>query len=176
MASSMNRVTLLGNLTRDPELRYVPSGAAVCELGLAINDRRKGPNGDWIEEVTFVDVTLWSRTAEIASEYLSKGSQALIEGRLKLDTWEKDGKKNYKLRVVCDRLHLIGSKGGSGGGGGGRGGASRGGGGPSYDESEAGYSGGGGDSFDDSHGSPPPAGKRESVGHGAPPPNDDLPF
>ncbi len=173
MASSMNRVFLMGNLTRDPELRYVPSGAAVCELGLAVNDRRKNANGEWIEETTFVNVTVWSRTAEIASEYLSKGSPVLIEGRLKLDTWEKDGKKNYKLRVVGERLHLIGSKGGSGGGAGGRGGASRGGSGPSYDESEAGYSGG--DSFDDSHASPPPS-KRESVGHGAPAPNDDLPF
>jgi len=170
MSSSMNRVFLMGNLTRDPELRYIPSGAAVCEIGLAVNDRRKNASGEWIEEVTFVDVTLWARTAEIASEYLSKGSPAMIEGRLKLDTWEKDGKKNYKLRVVGERLHLIGSKGGSGGGGGGRGGASRGG--PSYDESEAGF---GGESFDDSHGSPPPS-KRESVGQGAPAPNDDLPF
>jgi single-strand DNA-binding protein len=172
--ASINRVILYGNLTRDPELKYIPSGTAVCEIGMAMNDRRKGPNGDWIEETTFVDVTLWSRSAEIASEYLSKGSPVMIEGRLKLDTWEKDGKKNSKLRVVADRLHLVGSKGGSGGGGGGRGGASRGGGGPSYDESEAGYSGG--DSFDDSRGGPPPAGKRESVGHGAPAPNDDLPF
>ena len=98
--ASYNRVVLVGNLTRDPELRYIPSGTAVTEIGLAVNDRRKGPNGDWIEETTFVDVTLWGRTAEIASEYLSKGSSVLIEGRLKLDTWEKDGKKNSKLRVV----------------------------------------------------------------------------
>ena len=136
-----------------------------------MNDRRKNANGEWVEETTFVDVTLWSRTAEVASEYLSKGDPVLIEGRLKLDTWEKDGKKNSKLRVVGEKMQMLGGKSGSGGGG--RGGASRGGSGsPSYDESEAGFSG---ESFDDWHGSPPPS-KRESVGHGAPTPNDDLPF
>src|SRR5262249_21226100 len=112
--ASFNRVILVGNLTRDPELRYIPSGTAVTEIGLAVNDRRKGPNGDWIEETTFVDVTLWARTAEVASEYLSKGSSVLIEGRLKLDTWEKDGKKNYKLRVVGERMQMLGGKGGGG--------------------------------------------------------------
>src|SRR6202162_2908762 len=120
--ASYNRVILLGNLTRDPELRYIPSGTAVTEIGLAVNDRRKGPNGDWIEETTFVDGTLWARTAEVASEYLSKGSSVLIEGRLKLDTWEKDGKKNYKLRVIGERMQMLGGRGGGGGGGGGQGG------------------------------------------------------
>ena len=124
--ASFNRVILIGNLTRDPELRYTPAGKAVTELGLAINDRRKGPNGDWIEETTFVDVTLWERQAEVASEYLTKGSPVLIEGRLKLDTWEKDGKKNSKLRVVGEKMQLLGSKGGPGGSGGGGGSASRG--------------------------------------------------
>jgi single-strand DNA-binding protein len=117
--ASFNRVILIGNLTRDPELRYIPSGTAVTEIGLAVNDRRKGPNGDWIDETTFVDVTLWGRTAEVASEYLNKGSSVLVEGRLKLDTWEKDGKKNSKLRVVGEKMQLLGSKGGGGGGGGG---------------------------------------------------------
>ena len=120
--ASFNRVILLGNVTRDPELRYIASGSAVTEIGLAVNDRRKGPNGDWIEETTFVDVTLWARTAEIASEYLTKGSPVLIEGRLKLDTWEKDGKKNSKLRVVGERMQLLGGKSGGGGGGGAPGG------------------------------------------------------
>ncbi len=114
--ASFNRVILVGNVTRDPELRYIASGSAVTEIGLAVNDRRKGPNGDWIEETTFVDVTLWARQAEIASEYLSKGSPVLIEGRLKLDTWEKDGKKNSKLRVVGERMQLLGGRGGGGGG------------------------------------------------------------
>ena len=127
--ASYNRVILIGNVTRDPELRYIPSGTAVTDVGLAVNDRRKGANGEWIEETTFVDVTLWGRTAEVATEYLNKGSSVMIEGRLKLDTWEKDGKKNSKLRVVGERMVMLGSKtGGSGGGGGGggpRGGASK---------------------------------------------------
>ena len=113
MASSMNRVFLMGNVTRDPELRYISNGSAVTEIGLAINDRRKSSSGEWVEETTFVDITLWGRTAEIAGEYVTKGAPLLIEGRLKLDMWEKDGKKNSKLRVVGDRMHLIGSRGGN---------------------------------------------------------------
>lgn len=109
--ASFNKVILLGNVTRDPELRYISSGTAVTDIGLAVNDRRKTATGEWVEETTFVDVTLWGRTAEIAGEYVTKGSPLLIEGRLKLDTWEKDGKKNSKLRVVCDRMQLLGSKG-----------------------------------------------------------------
>jgi single-strand DNA-binding protein len=117
--ASYNRVILVGNLTRDPELRYIPSGTAVTEVGLAVNDRRKNSAGEWVDETTFVDVTLWGRTAEIASEYLNKGSSVLIEGRLKLDTWEKDGKKNSKLRVIGERMQMLGGRGGAGGGGGG---------------------------------------------------------
>jgi single-strand DNA-binding protein len=119
--ASFNRVILLGNLTRDPELRYIPSGAAVCDLGLAVNDRRKGKDGEWIEDVTFVDVTLWQRAAEVASEYLSKGSPVLIEGRLKLDTWQgQDGQKRSKLRVIAEKMQMLGNKGGAGGGGNGQ--------------------------------------------------------
>ena len=122
--ASYNRVVLMGNLTRDIELRYTPNGTAVTDIGVAVNDRRKSADGDWIEETTFVDVTLWGRTAEVASEYLGKGSPIFLEGRLKLDSWEKDGQKNYKLRVVCERMQLIGGRdgGGSGPGGGGSGG------------------------------------------------------
>jgi single-strand DNA-binding protein len=122
--ASFNRVILMGNVTRDPELRYIPSGKGVCELGLAVNNRFKGQDGNFVEETTFVDVTLWGRTAEIATEYLSKGSPVLIEGRLKLDSWEKDGKKNYKLRVVGETMQLLGQRGQGGGapGGGGGGG------------------------------------------------------
>jgi len=115
--ASYNRVILVGNLTRDPELRYIPSGTAVTDVGLAVNDRRKNANGEWVEETTFVDITLWGRQAEIACEYLSKGSSCLIEGRLKLDSWEKDGQKFSKLKVIGDRMQMLGSKGGSGGGG-----------------------------------------------------------
>ena len=112
--ASFNKVILLGNVTRDPELRYISSGTAVTDIGLAVNDRRKTASGEWVEETTFVDVTLWGRTAEIAGEYVTKGSPLLIEGRLKLDTWEKDGKKNSKLRVVCDRMQLLGGRSGDG--------------------------------------------------------------
>jgi len=114
--ASFNRVILLGNLTRDPELRYLQSGTAVADIGLAVNDRRKNANGEWVEEPIFVDVTLWGRTAEVASEYLSKGSPVFIEGRLKFDAWEgQDGQKRSKLRVVGERMQLIGgrSEGGS---------------------------------------------------------------
>ncbi|MBW8885941.1 MAG: single-stranded DNA-binding protein, partial [Planctomycetia bacterium] len=114
--ASFNRVILLGNLTRDVEVRYLQSGTAVADVGLAVNDRRKGQNGEWIEETTFVDVTLWGRTAEVAGEYLGKGSPILIEGRLKYDTWEKDGQKRSKLSVVCERMQMVGAKGGGGGG------------------------------------------------------------
>jgi single-strand DNA-binding protein len=115
--ASYNRVILVGNTTRDIELRYTPSSMAVCDIGLAVNDRRKGANGEWVEETTFVDVTLWGRTAEIASEYLKKGSPVLIEGRLKLDTWEtNDGQKRSKLKVVGEKMQLLGGKGGGAGG------------------------------------------------------------
>jgi single-strand DNA-binding protein len=119
--ASFNKVVLVGNVTRDPELRYIASGTAVTDIGLAVNDRRKTATGEWVEETTFVDVTLWGRTAEVAGEYVTKGSPLLIEGRLKLDTWEKDGKKNSKLRVVGERMQLLGSRGDGPRGGGGAG-------------------------------------------------------
>jgi len=118
--ASFNRVILVGNLTRDPELRYLPSGTAVAEVGLAINDRRKAENGEWVEETTFVDVTLWQRNAEVASEYLTKGSPVLIEGRLKLDSWQtNDGQKRSKLKVVGEKMQMLSSRGGANGGEGG---------------------------------------------------------
>ena len=110
--ASYNRVILVGNTTRDPEVRYTPSGLAVCDIGLAVNDRRKDNSGQWIEETTFVDVTLWGSTAGVAAQYLTKGAPVLIEGRLKLDTWEQDGQKRSKLRVVGERLVLLGKSSG----------------------------------------------------------------
>lgn len=107
---SFNRVILVGNVTRDIELRYTPSGLAVTDLGLAVNDRRKNQAGEWIDETTFLDVTLWGRQAEVASEYLSKGSPVLVEGRLKLDTWEQEGQKRSKLRVVGERMQMLGGR------------------------------------------------------------------
>jgi single-strand DNA-binding protein len=111
--ASFNRVILVGNLTRDIELKYLQSGTAVTEVGLAVNNRRKNQSGEWVEETLFVDVTLWGRTAEVASEYLSKGSSVLIEGRLKLDTWESEGQKRSKLRVVGETMQMLGGRGGS---------------------------------------------------------------
>jgi single-strand DNA-binding protein len=149
--ASYNRVILVGNLTRDPELRYIPSGTAVSDVGLAVNDRVK--RGDqWVDEATFVDITLWGRTAEIANEYLSKGSPVLIEGRLKLDRWEKDGQKHSKLKVIGERMQMLGGRGEGGGGGRSRSQGRDESGGGSYDESEQ-YS-----------------------NVGAPPPSDDIPF
>lgn len=162
--ASFNRVILIGNITRDVEIKYLQSGMAVTELGIAVNDRRKGQDGQWIEETTFVDVTLWGRTAEVAGEYLGKGSQVLIEGRLKLDTWETDGQKRSKLRVVGEKMQMLGGKGGGGGagGGGGRGGNA----GANYDD--------GGD-----YGEPmaaPAAPQRPNRNTPQPPPQDDIPF
>jgi single-strand DNA-binding protein len=123
--ASFNRVVLLGNLTRTPELRHIPSGLAVSDIGLAVNDRRKSATGEWIDEVTFVDITLWGRQAEVACEYASKGSSILVEGRLKLDTWEAEGQKRSKLKVIGERVVLLGSGGNRGGGGDDEGGYAR---------------------------------------------------
>ncbi|WP_347246073.1 single-stranded DNA-binding protein [Thermogutta sp.] len=122
--ANFNRVILVGNLTRDPEVRYTPSGTAVCDIGIAVNERRKSASGEWVDEVVYVDVTLWGRTAEVAGEYLTKGAPVLIEGRLRLDTWEKEGEKRSKLRVVAERMQMLGGRGaGNNVGTGGRAGA-----------------------------------------------------
>jgi single-strand DNA-binding protein len=112
--ASFNKVVLMGNLTRDPEIKQLPNGSAVGQIGLAVNrtwfdkatNQRK-------EEVTFVDVTLWGRDAEVAGEYLAKGRAVLIEGRLSLDTWDDKatGQKRSKLKVTGERLVLMGGKG-----------------------------------------------------------------
>jgi single-strand DNA-binding protein len=118
--ANLNKVMLIGNLTRDPEVRFTPKGTAVAELGLAINRVWYNEQNQKQEETTFVDVTLWGRQAEIAQQYLTKGSPAYIEGRLNLDTWDDKatGQKRSKLKVVGESLQLLGSKGGSSGGGG----------------------------------------------------------
>lgn len=130
--ATYNRVILLGNLTRDPEVKYLPSGSAVCDLGMALNRQwTDKSSGQRREEVTFVDVTCFGRTAEIAGEYLSKGRQVHIEGRLQMDQWEdrNTGQKRSRLKVVCDQLTMVGGRGDGGpSGGGGSGGGSRGGG------------------------------------------------
>ena len=102
--ANFNKVMLMGNLTRDPEVRYTPKGTAVAEIGLAVNRIYSGENNEKREETTFVDVTLWGRTAEVAGEYLKKGRPVFIEGRLQLDLWEdkQSGQKRSKLRVVAE--------------------------------------------------------------------------
>ena len=110
--ANLNRVLLIGNLTRDPEVRYTPKGTAVAEIGLAVNRIYSGEDGEKKEETTFVDVTLWARQAEIAGQYLKKGRPVFIEGRLQLDTWDdkQTGQKRSRLRVVSENLQLLGSR------------------------------------------------------------------
>ena len=135
--ANLNKVLLLGNLTRDPEVRYTPKGTAVGDLGLAVNRRVSDGNGNWSDEVTFVDVTVWGTNAENAQKYLTKGRGVFIEGRLQMDTWEdkQSGQKRSKLKVVAEVLQsLPDGKERTGGGGG-------------YQQraaGEGGYQGGGG--------------------------------
>lgn len=112
-----NKVILVGNLTRDCELRYLPSGSAVCTTGIATNRRFKAQNGEQKEEVCFIDITFFGRTAEIANQYLSRGKKVLVEGRLKLDQWtDQTGAKRSKHSVTVDTLQILDSKGPSEGG------------------------------------------------------------
>lgn len=110
--ASFNKVILLGNLTRDPEVRYTPKGSAVCDLGVAVNRVYTTDSGEKREEVTYVDVVLWARLAEIAGEYLKKGRPIFIEGRLQMDTWDdkQTGQKRTRLRVVGESMQLLGSR------------------------------------------------------------------
>jgi single-strand DNA-binding protein len=110
--ANLNKVFLLGNVTRDPEIRYTPKGSAVCDLGIAVNRNYTTDSGEKREEVTFVDVTLWGRTAEVASEYLKKGRPVFIEGRLQMDTWDdkQTGQKRTRLRVVAENMQLLGGR------------------------------------------------------------------
>lgn len=120
--ANLNKVMLIGNLTRDPELRYTPKGTAVADIGMAINRVWNNDSGQKQEETTFVDVTLWGRQAELAEKYLGKGRGVYIEGRLQLDSWDdkETGKKRSKLKVVGENLQFLpDGKAGSGGGGGG---------------------------------------------------------
>jgi single-strand DNA-binding protein len=110
--ASFNKVILLGNLTRDPEVRYTPKGSAVCDLGIAVNRVYTTDSGEKREEVTYVDVVLWARLAEIAGEYLKKGRPVFIEGRLQMDTWDdkQTGQKRSRLRVVGETMQLLGGR------------------------------------------------------------------
>jgi single-strand DNA-binding protein len=113
MAVNINRVILGGNLTRDPELRYISTGRAVAQVGIAINHVYTTESGERREDVTFVDIEAWGKTAETMGQYLKKGRPVLVEGRLKLDTWDdkQTNQKRSKLKVVCDRFHFLDSGG-----------------------------------------------------------------
>lgn len=137
--ASFNKVLLMGNLTRDPQLKFTPSNMAVCEFGIACNRKFKSAQGEDREEVTFVDITAWGKTGELINQYFTKGKPIFIEGRLKLDQWEdkQGGGKRSKLSVVCENFQFIGGRDGGGGGGGGGGGyegEERGGGGGGYEQ------------------------------------------
>lgn len=108
--ASLNKVLLIGRLTRDPEKRNTPSGLTVVELGIAVNRRFKSGAGEDREEVCFIDVTVWGKTAEACAEHLRKGSECFIEGRLKLDQWEKDGQKRSKIAVVAESVQFLDRK------------------------------------------------------------------
>ena len=116
--ATFNKVILLGNLTRDPELRYTPQGSAVCEFALALNySYTNKQTGQKVEEVSFIDIVAWGKTGEICAEYLKKGRQVMIEGRLKQDRWEaQDGKKMSKVRVTAENVQFVGSRPADGGG------------------------------------------------------------
>lgn len=154
-----NKVLLMGNLTRDVELKSIAGGQTVAQFGLAINRHYTTQSGEKREEVTFVDCEAWARTGETIAKFLSKGKPIFVEGRLKLDQWEKEGQKHSKIRVVVESFQFVDSKGSSGGGG-------------SHED----HSGG---SARSESGWSKPAGKPAAAPAGAPagePPADDIPF
>lgn len=117
--ASLNKVMLIGNLTRDPEVRHTPKGTAVGDFGLAMNMTYRTQDGGEKEEVCYVDVVVWGRQAETCKQYLSKGRQVFIEGRLQLDQWESpQGEKRSRLRIRAERVQFLSSGGSSGSGGG----------------------------------------------------------
>lgn len=118
MARSFNQVTLLGNLTRDPEVRTTPSGQSVTSFSLALNRSYKGQDGNWVEATDYVDVTAWGPLGERVAQYLKKGSQALVSGRLQSRSWEQDGQKRSKVEVVAQDVTFVGGRGDGGGEGG----------------------------------------------------------
>jgi single-strand DNA-binding protein len=118
--ASYNKVLLMGNLTRDPQLKYTPAQMAICEFGLAVNRKWKSQSGEQKEEVNFIDCTAWGRTGEVINQYFTKGKPIFIEGRLKYDSWEdkQGGGKRSKVTVVVENFQFIGGKDGGAGGGG----------------------------------------------------------
>ncbi len=150
--ASLNKVFLIGNLTRDPEVRYLPSGAAVGDLRLAANRKYKTQQGEEREETCFVNVSVWGRQAETCGQYLGKGSAVLVEGRLRFEEWEKDGQKNSRISVTAERVQFMSAP---------RGGAE-------YGDAPSGRSAGATPAASDGTGAPAPAADRVD--------DDDLPF
>jgi single-strand DNA-binding protein len=160
---SFNKIILVGNLGRDPELRYTPQGDAVCSFSIATNEKKKDKSGEFQDVTTWFKVTLWRRQAENANKYLSKGSSVYIEGRLGLEEWtDREGKERYTLAVQGTEMQFIGSRGDNAGGGG--------------------YSGGGQDDHDSGFTGAPqqqssaPAASAPSTPVAAPQGDDDIPF
>jgi len=116
MARSFNQVILMGNLTRDPELRQTPNGQNVCSFSLALNRSYKGADGNWQEATDFIDVVAWGPLGERVAQYLSKGRPCLVNGRLQSRNWEQDGQKRSKVEVVAQDVTFLGGAGGEGGG------------------------------------------------------------
>jgi len=152
--ANLNKVLLIGRLTADPEIRYTPSGMNIASLRMAVNNFRKGPDGNRIEEACFIDCTAFGKTAELAQQYLKKGRQVFIEGHLRFEQWDDKttGQKRSKHTVTVDRLEFLDSRGEGGG-----------------DQDGGGYAAGAG-------------GGRQAAGRGAsradepPPADDDIPF
>jgi single-strand DNA-binding protein len=120
VAASINRVILVGNLTRDPELRHTPSGMAVCSLRLAVNSRRKDETGQWVDKPNYFSITVWGNQGENCAQYLAKGRPVAIDGRLEWREWESEGGKREAVEVVADSVQFLGGRGdGDGNGGGG---------------------------------------------------------
>jgi len=154
--AGFNRVILMGNLTRDPQLKYLPNNTPVCEFGLAANRRWRDRDGNQHDDVCFVDCAAFGRQGEVINQYMAKGRQILVEGRLKFDSWTgQDGQKRSKLSVVVENFQFAGTRDGGAGGGAGGGGPSRG---PS--------------GYDAERGAPSP----EPSDNEGPPAGDDIPF
>jgi single-strand DNA-binding protein len=118
--AAINRVVLVGNLTKDPELRHTPSGTAVCNLRLAVNTRRKDETGQWVDKPNYFDVTVWGNQGERCAQYLAKGRPVAVDGRLEWREWETpEGNKRQAVDVVADTVQFLGSRGDGEGGGGG---------------------------------------------------------
>ncbi len=170
--ASFNKVILMGNLTRDPELRYTPKGTPIAKIGLAVNRVWRTETGEQREEVTFVDVDIFGRTAENVGQYMRKGRPILVEGRLKLDQWDdkNTGQKRSRLGVVAESVQFLGGRDDRGDGGGG-GYQQQGGGGGGYQQQ------GGGGGYQQQQSAPPSSGRPAPAPYDdGPPPDDDVPF